>query len=529
MGPQDTTIADESKGLNHHEISWSQPLMCLTLGFICITTLFWSTVIEMMRVWENSAAYGHCWLIPFVSIYLVWDRRLDIKKLQPVGYLPGCIFVFAAVLLWIIGWAAGVNFVMQFAYILMLQGLVLATFGTIVVRGLLFPLLFLLFAVPFGEEFIPFLQSITVWFCIVLLKLFNIPFFHDGVFISLAVKDFQVAEECSGIRYMTAMAATAVLFAHIGFESWKRRFILIAIALIVPIIANGLRAFGIIYIAYLTDGEYGTGIDHILYGWVFFGIVMALVIYIGHFFMDKPITAPAMNVQPLLDLQSKMADTPRTKAWLGTVVSIIIAAITVGYTHISQTRSIPDLSGKISLPTVAGWRVEGTNTDVPWIPNYDGASRHISHDYTNAQGRLVTLYVAAYATQTDDIEMIRYGHGVHGSDTGWTLAVQIPVGNVGNNPPPDSFQINGYMRIRDVFQWYYVNGKLFSSAKRAKAEVGIAKLLGRSLSVATVAISEQRSEMKPVTKDLEDFVQQLGSVEKLAQYAITPTIKEGSR
>jgi exosortase A len=528
MNTQDTASA-QPKQSDGPVISWSQPLTFLAIGFIFITTLFWSTAFEMMRVWENSAAYGHCWLIPFVSIYLVWERRIDIKKLQPFGYLPGCLFVFAASLLWIIGWAAGVNFVMQFAYVFMLQGLVLATLGPIVTRGLLFPLLFLLFAVPFGEEFIPFLQSITVWFCIVLLKLFNIPFFHDGVFISLAVKDFQVAEECSGIRYMTAMTATAVLFAHIGFESWKRRLTLIAIALIVPIIANGLRAFGIIYIAYLTDGEYGTGIDHILYGWVFFGIVMALVIYIGHFFMDKPLTSPAMNVQPLLDLQSKTASASSAKTWLGAVVATIITATTVGYTHISQKRSIPDLSGKISLPNVAGWQVEGTNTDIPWLPNYDRASRRISHDYTNAQGRLVTLYVVAYATQTDDIEMIRYGHGVHGGDTGWTLAVQVPVGYVGSNPPPDSFQINGYGRIRDVFQWYYVNGKLFASPKRAKIEVGIAKLLGRSLSVATVAISEQRNEMKPVTKDLENFVQQLGSIEKLAQYAISPTSEKGLR
>jgi exosortase A len=527
MTTTQTFESDSIQTLASPQTQWRRALIALFVGFIAITVLFWPTVSEMVRVWEESAAYGHCWLIPIVSAYLVWDRRDDVRKLQPYGYWQGAIIVLLSAIIWVIGWASSVNFVMQFAYVGMLQGLVLATLGPIVTRGLFFPLAFLLFVVPFGEEFVPILQSITVWFCISLLKLFNIPFFHDGVFISLAVKDFEVAEECSGIRYMTAMAATAVLFAHIGFQSWIRRIILLVVAFIVPIVANGVRAFGIIYIAYVTDGEHGVGIDHILYGWVFFGIVMALVIFIGHFFMDKPISAPAMDVSPLLEMQAAHLGTKRLPEWIGTGVAVGAATLAVLYSTWALSGSAPQLTGRMPPPVVAEWRpVEAPQTE-NWKPTYKGASRILRQTYTNDSGRLVTLYIAAFAEQSGANEMIRHGHGIHGGDTGWTFAMALAPVNVGQNIQPSVMQINGYGSIRDAFQWYYVNGKLFSSANRAKIEVGLAKLLGRPSSVATVAVSEERSEMKSAAQDLEKFVVSLGSIEAIAKSSLMPKSSGG--
>ena len=60
-----------------------------------------------------------------------------------------------------------------------------------------------------------------------------------------------------------------------------RRLVFIALSIIVPIIANGIRAYLIVMIGHLSNNRLATGVDHVIYGWVFFGFVMMLLFWIG--------------------------------------------------------------------------------------------------------------------------------------------------------------------------------------------------------------------------------------------------------
>jgi exosortase A len=499
---------------------WMPYIGMFVIGFAAITALFFPTVKEMVRIWEESVAFQHCWLIPVVVAYLVWDRRKDLKKLQPRSYAPGAILVALAGLLWLIGWAASVNLVEQFAYIGMLQGLVLATFGPTVTRGLLFPISFALFAVPFGEEFVPFLQKITAAITVFLLHLSGLNFINDGVFISVLIPNstethnFEIAQECSGIRYMTAMAATATLFANIGFTSWSRRALLMCIAFIVPVIANGIRAFGIVYIAHTSDMKHAVGVDHILYGWVFFGLVMALVIFIGYRFMDKPLDAPALDVTPLLEAD-KAAPVKRLPFWLGSTVAIVIAALVAFYANSSAVTLSASTSRMIATPAVANWMVTSLPT-TPWQPVYDGASKIIQQTYINNSGEVVTLYVAYYDQQSTDQEMIRYGNGTSGGALKWTWAADLNAPKLTASPMPWAYQLNGSGAIRDVYQWYWVNGTLVSSNGKAKLQGALARLLKGERRAATIIMSAERFDDKPMGAALAKFSNDLGSVDAFA-------------
>ena len=68
------------------------------------------------------------------------------------------------------------------------------------------------------------------------------------------------------------------MIAFTRFQSWSRRAILMVASGIVPVLANGVRAWGTIYIAQCAGVEFAAGFDHIVYGWVFFAIVVALVL-----------------------------------------------------------------------------------------------------------------------------------------------------------------------------------------------------------------------------------------------------------
>jgi EpsI family protein len=374
--------------------------------------------------------------------------------------------------------------------------------------------------VPFGEEFVPYLQKITASLSILFLKISGLPFVHDGVFISVLTgtagetHNFEVAEECSGIRYMTAMAATATLFANIGFISWTRRLILMVIAFIVPIIANGMRAFGIIYIAHTTDMKHAVGVDHILYGWVFFGLIMALVIFIGYLFMDKPYNAPAVDVGPLLKQDEGIVS--KRPFWFGAVCATAVAAVFGVYANVagnSATKATDQVN--ISLPEIPGW----TTTEIPyapWNPVYEGATAVNKATYINVQGEVVTLFVAFYDRQTAEREMVRYGNGTTGGDLKWTWAMQHVSPGLKLSPSPSSYQINGGEFVRDVYQWYWVNGKIIASDGGAKLQGALAKLLYGEKRAAVIVLSSERATDAPVTDTLTKFSNDLGSVDAFA-------------
>ena len=109
----------------------------------------------------------------------------------------------------------------------------------------------------------------------------------DGIYIDTPVGLFIVAEACSGVKFLIAMVTLAVLVCFTRFESWSRRAMFMLASCIIPIIANGIRAWGTIYIAQFAGVEFAAGFDHIFYGWIFFAVVVAIIIGAAWRFFER--------------------------------------------------------------------------------------------------------------------------------------------------------------------------------------------------------------------------------------------------
>jgi exosortase/archaeosortase family protein len=137
-----------------------------------------------------------------------------------------------------------------------------------------------------GENLIPWLQDVTAWFTVFFLKLNGIPVYVDGLYIQIPTGMFEVAVACSGIRYLIASAAVGALYGYLTYQKPYKQVIFFIFALCLPILANGIRAYGIVAIAYYSDMKYATGADHLVYGWLFFGLIIMLMFWIGGKFAD---------------------------------------------------------------------------------------------------------------------------------------------------------------------------------------------------------------------------------------------------
>ena len=258
--------------------TWRTGIAALALAWIALAALAAREWGEMFHQYWNIDTYNHILLIPPIIAWLVAQRADELCKLEPRAWWPGLALLALAMSVWLGGRMSGVNLVAHAGAVASLQAAVLAILGPRVAAILLLPLGFACFLVPFGDEIIPPLQAITAKIAIALTHFSGIQATIDGIHIDTPVGLFIVAEACSGVKFLIAMVALGVLVCFTAFERWTRRAAFLGACIVVPVIANGMRAWGTIYIAQFQGVEFAAGFDHIFYGWIFFAIVVALVL-----------------------------------------------------------------------------------------------------------------------------------------------------------------------------------------------------------------------------------------------------------
>lgn len=260
---------------------WRGHLIALGIVSAAILLTFAGDVVDMVEIWWNASTFAHCLFIPPIIGWLVHQRLDGLRQLTPVAWAPGLVWLGLGAFAWMLGEAAGVAMVRQGAVVVMVQGAVVALLGPAVARALAFPLFYAFFMVPFGEEVVPALQLLTAKLAMVFLALAGVPAHLEGIFITTPTGYFEVAEACSGAKFLIAMTAYGVLVCHVCFRSWGRRFAFMGGALALSVLANGVRAFATILVAHWTTVDAAVGFDHVVYGWVFFAIVMTVTMAVA--------------------------------------------------------------------------------------------------------------------------------------------------------------------------------------------------------------------------------------------------------
>ena len=251
----------------------------------------------MAHQWWNIDTYSHILLILPILAWLVWIRRDEVARVEARGWWPGFLWCLLGLAICFVGRSADINLIAQLGVIVAFQG---ATFGIVGLRvGLIlaFPLAYMIFLVPFGVEIIPPLQYVTAEMATALTRFSGVETVADGIHIDTPAGLFIVAEECSGVKFLVAMVALGVLVAYSCFASWKRRMLFLLACVIVPIVANGIRAWATIFIAQYVGAEAAGSFDHIVYGWFFFGIVIALVLGVAWRWFEREPEEAGWNAQ----------------------------------------------------------------------------------------------------------------------------------------------------------------------------------------------------------------------------------------
>ena len=254
------------------------------LALVLATISAWAA---MAHQWWNIDTYNHLLLVPLITAWLVALKEEELARLRPQPFLPGLLGVAAGLALWRVGEGAGINLVAQAGAVGALQAAAVTVIGLRASIVLALPIAFAAFLVPFGDEIIAPLQAITAEIAIALTRASGIPARIEGIHIDTPAGLFIVAEACSGVKFLIAMVTLGVLVCATRFTRWRTRAGFMAACVIVPILANGVRAWATIYVAQYVGAEKATGFDHIVYGWVFFAIVIAVLLGAAWRFVER--------------------------------------------------------------------------------------------------------------------------------------------------------------------------------------------------------------------------------------------------
>lgn len=429
----------------------------VTAWFLLVLALFHDTLLDMVSIWWNSETFSHGFLILPISLWLLWRDRQRLARLTPMGEPRALPLVLAAGLAWLLAELVDVNVVQQLALVAVLVSGIWVLVGTPLARVMVFPLGFLFLAVPMGAGLIPPLMQLTADSTEYLVRAVGIPVYREGMYLTLPTGQWSVVEACSGVRYLIASFTLGLVFAYITYQSLWRRLLFVAAAIAVPILANSLRAWGIVLLGHYSGMELAVGVDHLIYGWVFFGLVILLLFWVGSFWQEPEAALPA----PAGEADARSVG--RRRLAMALPVLLLVCVLPAPLAAYWFAHADPRLPGEFPVPVAAvGWQ-RSEPLDWRWEPAQYGADRQLTVQYVKSASASdavpVRLELYQYLNQQPGMELVTPGQFWRRDRQAWrVLAQAAPQAAAGHAVNEAVLAENDGTRRLLVWSWYRVDG-----------------------------------------------------------------------
>jgi exosortase A len=485
-------------------------LVLIGIASVVFSIVFRQEINAAVRVWIDSTAYNHCFLVLPLAGFLLWERRAVISSVSPRPVLYPLLAMPVLSAIWLLAVVLDIQEGRQLVVVAMFQVVLLVALGPRVFWQLLAPFLFLFFLVPSGAFLVPSLQKITADIAVAGLRVLHIPVFSDGYMIEIPEGPFEIAEACAGLRFLIASSVFGCFFAVVMYRSVLHRMWFIIMSVVVPVVANGLRALGIIVLAHLEGSAAAVEADHILYGWLFFTLVIMMLIAIGMAFAEKPgwchpVTSTTMG---------------KTSPWRFAIA--VSAAVLLALTGPTYAYRLDSQFPAAELPQTDSPHVDQSWHSLSgvlpsWHPLVHGADREFLEEFEQPGSGIVVRYVALYRLRAIG-NMLTTTENRLADDLEWRLAERgeavLSLG--GEKIAVTSAEIVSGRNRRLVWSFFIVDGKITARLFEAKLLKARAVLLQRARVAALVAVSASMDD--PGNPAEEQLIRFLAASQSLPQY-----------
>ena len=311
---------------------------CVAAVILCL--VFQKTFTFLYYNWQREE-YSHGFLIPPISAYLLWRRRALLEGLPRDGAWFGFGIVVLGLLLYVLTFYITVVGADAYAMVVVVAGLALAALGWQGFKIASVPLALLLLMNPLPNfwyhNLSSELQLVSSQLGVAIMRLFDVSVFLQGNVIDLGEYKLQVAEACSGLRYLFPLMTLGALVAYLFEARAWMRWALFLSTMPITVAMNGIRV-GLIGVLVDRFGiAQAEGTLHQFEGWLVFMACIALLLLEARVLMwltgdRRPLgqamglrAAPAVRQTPP-PKPAKGVATP-TAAWRGLPLPVLAAAV----------------------------------------------------------------------------------------------------------------------------------------------------------------------------------------------------------
>lgn len=440
------------------------------LVLVALVVLYRDGLAPMVRYWETKEEYNHGYLIPVVAAYMLLLRADAMKHAAARGQWSGLILVLAGVLLLLLGELSALYIIIQYAFLVALVGLVVIAYGWRGAAVIWAPLAYLFFMIPLPtflyNNLSAELQLVSSEIGVGVLRLAGVSVFLEGNVIDLGEFQLQVAEACSGLRYLFPLTSFSFLCAFLYRGPVWHKAIIFLSSIPITILMNSFR-IGVIGILVEHYGiAMARGFLHDFEGWVIFmacvGILFAEIWLFSLLSGKRFIDSFAVDVPPLSDFAAYLPRISTTVPAVSLLLLFGVAGLALASFQ-GREELIPERSELSTFPLVIkNWQGRETGLEQS-VLNTLRLDDYLMAQYVEpAQGYPVELYVAYYDSQ-------RKGSSVHSPRAclpggGWEIREfsELQVDTVG--PDGEALRVNrALIGLGDsqqlVYYWFQQRGR----------------------------------------------------------------------
>ena len=490
----------------------------LVLTFV----LYQQTVLYLIGIWNQLEIgnYGHGYLVLAISGYLIFDNRRRLLNLTPCPEYRAIVAVVFAAMLWMVAALVDIAVLQTVALLLLVLSIVWVLLGTRVTRLLVFPVLFIGFAIPIWFPLSPILQDLTADAVFWIIRIIEIPALRVDNMIVVPAGKFSIEEACSGLRYFLAALTLGMLYAYLNYVTFRSRLVVVLVSVGAAMLANVLRVFIVVYLGYTTDMQHPFVHDHLALGWYLFGglIIVLLVIDTWLQRTRQHDANGTLAVAETTALKPGPCNKSKSQFFALILASAVFISVGPGIIFWISTQSRPDsYLVPVRLPLSSGEWSAMDDIEDDWSPQYHGAIDHkvVFHDKNNHE---VHLYLGVYATQRQGEELINDLNKISDIKI-WHIRYQrAKLYNIDGQQQQVLEQLlekdDGMQRL--VWYWYHVAEQDTVNKYEAKALQVLGLLKGKRqaavVAVATKLDDDPEHARKILTRFVKDMAASIGDV-----------------
>ncbi len=389
------------------------PVRVLVLFFIpvAIVAYFYSDGLSwVVNSWKREE-YSHAYLIPLISIYLLWQKREIFEVLRITGSWVGAGVAALGVGIMLLGELATLYAIIGYGFVTFLIGVFWAISGWRVFKESAPALFLFYFMIPLPtfifNNISQDLQLISSEIGVMVIRLFGISVFLEGNVIDLGEMKLQVVEACNGLRYLFPLMTLAFMMSLFFRVSMWKRVVLFLSSIPITILMNSFR-IGVIGVLVEHWGvSMAEGFLHDFEGWVVFMAAFGVLILemwvlakigsqgksLAQVFSEEPINKA--DIVPM-DAPANASFIPRP--YLGALLLLIplvgLAIALPSREEVLQPRTI-----FADFPMEIGeWEGKRDSLDELFLDALD-LDDYLLANYSHQGGPAINLYIAWYDSQ----------------------------------------------------------------------------------------------------------------------------------